>query len=576
MFDLEARVHLDEEKGALLVEQELDRPGVHVAGPTRDRERGRLQAPAERVVDGGRRAFLDHLLMAALGAAVALAERQEAAVRVRQDLHLDVTRPRHRALDEHALVTERRGGLPPRARERVAQPTLVPDEVHADAPAPRDGLHHDRVADPLRGGEEGLIALILAALVRQERRLRLLRDRLRARFVAQCREDLGRRADEADARARERVGEARILGQEAVARMDELGARVARRRDDALDVQVRLARGRRSDAHGEVRLADEWEPCVRIGVHRDRAHPHALRRPEHATRDLATVRDEERRHPCQRGERFSRNARRPSWPSSLTRAAAIRSIVSPRTSCGSRPATSRTSRFAAFTAAGPPSRIAWMKRPSFASSSWWPSSTLETRPTCSAFFASNRMPVTNAAVVNATPHLRTTYGETTAGRMPRRTSEKAKVASRDATAMSATATRPAPPPIACPWTRASSGIGRASRAPNISASARESVTFSSSVRSAVERIQATSAPAQNASPSARRTTQRAERSTAVAASVSSAMSCASKAFFTAGRASVIQATPRSSVSRLTDASLSGADPRGGRRRYPRANPGAAG
>ena len=43
MLHLDARVHLEEIERAVLVEQELDRPGVHVADRARDRRRRRGQ-----------------------------------------------------------------------------------------------------------------------------------------------------------------------------------------------------------------------------------------------------------------------------------------------------------------------------------------------------------------------------------------------------------------------------------------------------------------------------------------------------------------------------------------------------
>ena len=135
--------------------------------------------------------------------------------------------------------------------------------------------------------------------------------------------------------------------------------------------------------------------------------------------------------------------------------------------------------------------------------------------------------------------------------MPRRVSVKANVAAVDATAMSVTATSPAPPPIAAPWTRATTGIGRSWIARNIPARARESATFSSRLKSAIPRIQSMSAPAQNVSPSLWRTTARAAGSIPRIAEVRSAMSSASKAFFRSGRSSVIRTTRRASTSERT-------------------------
>src|SRR5207245_2551543 len=107
------------------------------------------------------------------------------------------------------------------------------------------------------------------------------------------------------------------------------------------------------EADRAVGLAHERHVRVRIAVDRDGLEAHAPCRAEDASRDLAAIRDEKDGHRSQRARRRSRNARIPSWPSALTRRAAMRSIVRSRTSAIGRPATSRTMRFAAFTACGP-------------------------------------------------------------------------------------------------------------------------------------------------------------------------------------------------------------------------------
>ncbi len=48
------------------------------------------------------------------------------------------------------------------------------------------------------------------------------------------------------------VGEGLVLRQEAVARMDRVGARRVRGFEDAVDAEIALAHGRRADAHGLV------------------------------------------------------------------------------------------------------------------------------------------------------------------------------------------------------------------------------------------------------------------------------------------------------------------------------------
>ena len=59
--------------------------------------------------------------MAPLHRAVALAEREHGAVRVREQLDLDVPRPFEIALEVDAVVAERRLRLTPRRGDRVVE-----------------------------------------------------------------------------------------------------------------------------------------------------------------------------------------------------------------------------------------------------------------------------------------------------------------------------------------------------------------------------------------------------------------------------------------------------------------------
>ena len=120
MLDLQPRVHLDEEERACLVEQELHGTGVHVARLAGDRDRRGFEPRAQRRVDGGGGALLEHFLVAALRAAIPLADGDDLAVLIRQDLHLDMPRACDGPLEEDALVIERCARLPPGACERLA------------------------------------------------------------------------------------------------------------------------------------------------------------------------------------------------------------------------------------------------------------------------------------------------------------------------------------------------------------------------------------------------------------------------------------------------------------------------
>ncbi len=147
VLDLEAGVDLEEEEPTGVVQQELGRPGVGVARGRREAEgRGPHRRP-ERRRHRGRRRLLDELLVAALDAALALAEVHERPVRVAQDLDLDVPRSLDEPLEEQPVVPERGRRLAPRGGDGLRELRRIADDAHP-APAPaRARLDEQRVAD---------------------------------------------------------------------------------------------------------------------------------------------------------------------------------------------------------------------------------------------------------------------------------------------------------------------------------------------------------------------------------------------------------------------------------------------
>src|SRR5207248_485263 len=86
MLHLQARVHLEEVVVALAIDEELHGARIHVARGLRDAARRLAELLSQPVVHEGRRALFDQLLVATLDGALALAEVDHVAVRVREDL----------------------------------------------------------------------------------------------------------------------------------------------------------------------------------------------------------------------------------------------------------------------------------------------------------------------------------------------------------------------------------------------------------------------------------------------------------------------------------------------------------
>ena len=114
VLDLQPRVHLEEEELAGVgVDDELDRAGSDVVDRPRRLDRGLAHGLPHLVVDRRRRGLLDDLLVPTLDRAVTLEQVHHLAVRVAEDLDLDVLRPGDQALHDQPVVAERAGGLTP-------------------------------------------------------------------------------------------------------------------------------------------------------------------------------------------------------------------------------------------------------------------------------------------------------------------------------------------------------------------------------------------------------------------------------------------------------------------------------
>jgi hypothetical protein len=99
-------------------------------------------------------------------------------------------------------------------------------------------------------------------------------------------------ADEGDAGCRAVLGETGVLGQEAVAGMDGLGAGGLRRFKNLVGAQVALCRRRGADFHRFVGEPHVQAVTVRLGINGDRLHPHRAQGADDAAGDGATVGDE--------------------------------------------------------------------------------------------------------------------------------------------------------------------------------------------------------------------------------------------------------------------------------------------
>ncbi len=263
VLDLQSGVHLEEEE-AIRVRHEFHCAGAFVPNGQSRRYSGTSHCGAAIVVETWRGRFLDHLLMAPLDRAVALEQVERIAMPIGEHLHLDVTRVRQVAFEQHMVIAECRRGFLSCLIKCRGELIGVRHDPHAAAAAARHRLDHQREADAVRLIGEERCVLTVAMIPGQQRHTGFLHQRLSGGFGPHGAHRRRRWPDEGDARLRAGVGEVGILGEEAIARMYGIGSRAPCRFHDAADVEVAVARWSLADQHCPVRRLN----MQRIGIRR--------------------------------------------------------------------------------------------------------------------------------------------------------------------------------------------------------------------------------------------------------------------------------------------------------------------
>jgi hypothetical protein len=114
----------------------------------------------------------------------------------------------------------------------------------------------------------------------------------RCRLVAHHADLLRRRTDEGDVGGDTSLRELGVLGEEPVARVNGVRPGDLRGRDEARDLEIRVARGRRSYADVIVGEAHVQRFAVRFRVHGHGLDVELLARPDHPQSNLAAVGNE--------------------------------------------------------------------------------------------------------------------------------------------------------------------------------------------------------------------------------------------------------------------------------------------
>ena len=280
------------------IHQELDGAGVLVSDGLGKRDGGSGDSVAQPGGERGRGRDFEDLLVAALETAIALAQVDDRAVRIAENLHLDVAGASDELLRVEPAVAERGPRFGLGARERLLDVGGSLDDPQATAAAARHRLKQHGGAGSEACHERRGILDVRHRFAAKDRQAGRRRRRTRAHLVAHHPQRFDRGAHEDNPGLLAGLRERRVLAQEPVSRVQRVAARCFRRGDHAGDVQVRgrAFAGQRDRLVGKAHVRREG---VIRRIDGDRADAHFMRSPDHPDGDFAAVRHQQfRKHPA--------------------------------------------------------------------------------------------------------------------------------------------------------------------------------------------------------------------------------------------------------------------------------------
>src|SRR6185369_1903727 len=248
VFHLDARVHFNKVQLPVFVHQELHRSRVHVTDRRHRLLKNRADFCAQLRRDHNRRRFLDQFLVTPLDAALALTETDNVSVRIRQHLEFDMSRRLNKLLHVEIAVSKRSSRFTLCCPEQVRQLLGRADYAHAASAAACRRLHNDGIANRFRPFNRFVFAGDHAFRAGQNWHSRLLHRHAGFFFLAHHANYFRRWSDEFDSAGLANFREVRVLAQQPVSRMDSIDVRDFRGADNGRNIEIALARTRRTDA----------------------------------------------------------------------------------------------------------------------------------------------------------------------------------------------------------------------------------------------------------------------------------------------------------------------------------------
>mmetsp|Transcript_20317 Transcript_20317/g.39855 ORF Transcript_20317/g.39855 Transcript_20317/m.39855 type:complete len:401 (+) Transcript_20317:1249-2451(+) len=246
VLDLKTGVHLQEVKVAVLIAEELDSTGTLVVDSLCKLDGFSLHSLASFRVEKGTRTLLKHLLVTALNTALTLREGSNVAVRIGNELDLDVSGLLDKLLNEDTVITKGGTCLLRGETETLNGLGIVPCDTHTLTTTTSTGLDHDRVANLVGNLLDLRICLYNCETARNSADTSIDGELLGLDLITHGSDSMGTRANECDSIGLKDLGKVVVLREKAVARVHSLGSSLLDDLEDLVHIKVGLSRSSRS------------------------------------------------------------------------------------------------------------------------------------------------------------------------------------------------------------------------------------------------------------------------------------------------------------------------------------------
>ena len=238
MFYLQPGIHFQKIKILICPDNKFHCPGRDIIHRFCQLDRLLAHRFAGGFADKAGRGFLDNFLMAALYRTFPLAQIDNMAMGIAQNLNFNMARRDNKFFNKHPVITKGIGCFSHGSAHRLWQFCLALHHAHTLAPAASRGLNHHRIANPSRCLHRCCDIADRPVCTRHARDASRLRQSLGFNFIAHYRDSAHIRANKTKPCLFDRLDKAGIFRQKTIAGMDSLCPAIQRGLNNHIAQQI--------------------------------------------------------------------------------------------------------------------------------------------------------------------------------------------------------------------------------------------------------------------------------------------------------------------------------------------------